>query len=315
MIRQYDAVERVTDDIRRIFDFQRLEITAAPQRKTLVVSIDGKPYNLNELGAGFSQFLIVLGNAAIRKPTFILIDEPELNLHPSLQLDFLTALTSYSKDGTMFATHSVGLARSVAERIYSFQRAGVHSEVVAFEQTPNYVEFLGELSYSIQRHLGYEQILLVEGVHDVTTVQQLLRKWQKDHKVVLLPLGGSEMINGNRDHELTEICRLSNRIAVLIDSEREAAGQDLPANRAEFVRSCQSLGMRVCVTKFRAIESYFSDSAVKVALGNSYSALQPYQRLSEAPHAWSKRDNWRIARELTRNEIENSDVGEFLAAL
>jgi ABC-type Mn2+/Zn2+ transport system ATPase subunit len=148
---------KVTEDIRRIFDFQKLEINASQDVKTLALTIDGKPYKLRELGAGIAQFILVLGNVAMRKPTLLLIDEPELNLHPTLQADFLTTLAAYTTDGVIYATHSLGLARATADRIYSFQKHGHTSITRIFEQTPNYVEFVGELSFGGYRELGFDR--------------------------------------------------------------------------------------------------------------------------------------------------------------
>jgi hypothetical protein len=85
---QNAAIQKVTDEIARIFGYQRLEINAAEKSTVLQAIIDGKPYRLRELGAGLAQFLIVLGNVAVQKPSFLLIDEPELHLHPTLQADF-----------------------------------------------------------------------------------------------------------------------------------------------------------------------------------------------------------------------------------
>ena len=75
---------------------------------------------------------------AVRRPAYVLIDEPELNLHPSLQLDFLTTLAGYTSAGILFATHSLGLARAGAEQIYSVRREqqGV-SDVRELEGTRN----------------------------------------------------------------------------------------------------------------------------------------------------------------------------------
>src|SRR6516165_4409122 len=79
------AIEVITQQIRSIFEFSRLEINASTNDK-LIALVDGQPYRLDELGAGLSQFIVVFANAAIKKPTMILIDEPELNLHPALQI-------------------------------------------------------------------------------------------------------------------------------------------------------------------------------------------------------------------------------------
>jgi hypothetical protein len=139
----------------------------------------------------------------------ILIDEPELNLHPALQLDFLNTLGSFASHGVLFATHSVGLARAASDAVYSVRRAaqGV-SELRPFEATPAMTEFLGELSLSGYQELGYSTVLLVEGPTELRTVQGLLRHYRLEHKVVLLPLGGGSMIRPGVAEPLREIRRL-----------------------------------------------------------------------------------------------------------
>lgn len=309
------AIERVTEDIRKIFDFERLEINAASRLNTLQVSINGKPYKLRELGSGLSQFILVFGSVAFRKPDYIFIDEPELNLHPSLQVDFLTSLASYAQEGVVLATHSIGLARTVGDRIYSLQRRGDQIRCKPFEQTPDYAEFLGEMSFSSFKELGFDQILLVEGSHDIKTVQQFLRMIDKDHKIVILPLGGDQLAKGNMEAELGELTRITPNVAALVDSEREGEGT-LPAKRRqEFEASCKKLGFRVCLTKLRAIENYFTDAAVKSVKGDKYSALKPYQKLEDALLPWGKNENWRIARSMNWEVVRKTDVGEFLSAL
>ncbi len=122
--RYHEIADRVQKDIAKIFEYQTLEINASPEGQRLHMLINGKNYKISELGSGLTQFFLVLASAAMRSPSpsFILIDEPETNLHPSLQLDFLTRLTSYAGQGILFATHSIGLARASADHIYSVRR-------------------------------------------------------------------------------------------------------------------------------------------------------------------------------------------------
>ena len=309
------AIRRVTDDIKRIFDLESLEISATPDNKTLHLTVDGRPFKLNELGAGLTQFVLVLGNALTRTPEYIFIDEPELNLHPSLQIDFLTTLASYAKRGVVFATHSLGLARSLAPRIYTFQKEKTGSVVSIFEQTPNYAEFLGEMSYSGYKALGYDKVLLVEGVKDVSTAHQFLRMLGKDHKIVVIPLGGNQLARGGVELELGELKRLSNNIAALVDSERDVADGQPTQERLAFQKTCEKLGFKVLLTERRAIENYLTEAAIKSVKSNKYSALQPFQKLKDATLAWSKDDNWRIAREMKFSDIENTDLGRFFIEL
>jgi ABC-type cobalamin/Fe3+-siderophores transport system ATPase subunit len=311
-----EAAYRLTEDIRRIFGFKSLEINTSDENRTLQLFINGKSYTLLELGSGLAQFILVLANAAIKQPSYILIDEPELNLHPSLQLDFLTTLGSYAGEGVLFATHNIGLARASAELIYSIRKdAEGESEVRKLEATPRLSEFLGELSFSGYRELGFDKILLVEGSTEVKMIQQFLRKYGKDHQIVLLPLGGSQLIKESSEAELEEIKRICENVSALIDSELTAPEAAIEPSRAAFVEKCKKANIDCHVLERRAIENYLSDRAIKQVKGNKHRALEPYEALKDAPHGWAKAENWRIAQEMTREELEGTDLGEFLKRL
>ena len=135
-----------------------------PDDQNLQLFIDGKSYRPASRVQACTQFILVLANAAIRRPPFILIDE-RTNLHPSLQLDFLTTLASYAKEGVLFATHSYGLARSSSDRLYSLTKTSdEESQVAPFESLADRLpEFLGELRYAAYASSGFNRILLVEG--------------------------------------------------------------------------------------------------------------------------------------------------------
>jgi AAA15 family ATPase/GTPase len=314
--RSNELIMKITDDIARIFDFKQLQIDASEDAQTLQVFINGKSYKLPEIGSGLTQFILVLGNAAIRQPDYILIDEPELNLHPSLMLDFLTTLGSYAKYGVIFGTHSVGLARAAADRIYSLRKIeNGETQLTEYETTPRLAEFLGELSFAGYRELGGERVLLVEGSTDVKALQQFLRLYKKDHRVVLLPLGGSGMINAHSEDQLLEIVRISSDISALVDSERDGEVAPLASERQGFADACARAGVRCHVLERRATENYFSDQAVKRAKGAAYRSLQPFEALSAMSPRWAKSDNWRIAREMTLPELQGTDLGSFLASL
>lgn len=314
--RENDAALRLIDEIRAIFGFERLDITATANNETLQVIADGKSYRLDEVGAGLAHFVMVLATAAVRQPGFVLIDEPELNLHPALQLSFLTAVGSYAREGVLFATHSLGLARAAGTPLYSVRRiASGDSEVRRLEETPDLAEFLGELGLSGYQELGYDRVLLVEGPTDVLVVQQFLRLLRADHRVVLLPLGGSAMITAGAGPQLQEVTRLTGNVSALIDSERSMADAE-PAERINgFRETCDQLGITCHVLERRAIENYLSDRAVRAVKGDTYRALGSYEARSDAELVWAKTENWRIASAMSAAELEATDLGAFLAEL
>ena len=305
-----EAIVRLTQDIRGLFKFNELEINASNDGQTLQVFIDGKSYRLVELGSGLAQFILALATVATKRPRFVLLDEPELNLHPSLQLDFLTTIASYASDGLVFATHTLGLARASADRVYIVRAEGPgQSRVSEMADTPRLAEALGELSFFGYREVGYDKVLLVEGPKDVTAAQQLLRACGKSQSAVILPLGGNSMINAGAEEQLLEVTRISDNVLVLLDSERDRPHAPIPQDRQAFAELCARIGINCHILERRAIENYFTTSAVQKVMGEKYSALQPYEVLKDATPAWAKRDNWRIAREMTRGELEPTDLG------
>ncbi len=309
------VISQVTSDIKEIFNFDYLEIGASAGSNSLQLNVNGKPYKLQEMGAGLAQFIIVLGNVATAKPNLLFIDEPELSLHPSLQLRFLTALASYVRKSIVFATHSIGLARTASDKIYSFAKLENKSRAWQFAETPEYSEFLGELSYSTYRDFGFQTILFVEGPNDIKTFQEFLRKLRKDQEIVVLNLGGDSLASGSREHELAEIKRISNDIYVIVDSEKPSENEELPEVRSSFKNLCEKLGFHILVLEKRAIENYFSDRAIKKVFGQEYEALQPFQKLKDAKLPWRKNQNWRIAREMRVDELIDTDLGEFISKM
>ncbi|HLP89389.1 MAG TPA: AAA family ATPase [Nostocaceae cyanobacterium] len=307
------SIIEITNDIKRIFNLEQLEINYYnDDQQSLELAINNNIYNLSELGSGLAQFILVLFNVAMKKPSYILIDEPELNLHPVLQLDFLTTLGKYASEGVLFATHSIGLARASAEYIYTVRPTPQGSEVNEYEKNPSLPELLGELSYSTYREFSFDKILLVEGPSEIKTIQQFLRKYNQDHHILLLPLSGKSLINGQSKSELEEIKRISDKIFALIDSELTSPDAPLEKDRQEFVNICQKIGINCHVLKYRATENYFTDRAIKSALGEKYSALEEYQVLKKAQPSWGKSENWKIAKEMTKEELEATDLGQFI---
>ena len=60
---------------------------------------------------------------------------------------------------------------------------------------------------------------------------------------MLLPLGGSTLINANAETHLQELKRISDNISAIIDSERSYADEKLSANREAFVQICEKAGI------------------------------------------------------------------------
>ena len=310
-----EAVYDLLQELKRIFGFNDLDLNAAPDNQTLQLMVDGRSYRLTEQGAGLAHFVVVLVNILIRRPSFLLIDEPELNLHASLQLDFLETLARYTKYGVVFATHSIGLARTAAEHIYCLAKpVGGTSTIRPYDGTRDVVTLLGQLSFDGRPDLGYSKVLLVEGKTELRALMQFLRFYKKEHQVLMIPLHGTDMINGDVEHELTSLLRIDGDVQYLIDSERDSENAPLGKSRQAFVDLCSRLGVGGHVLERRALENYFTDAAVKLAFGSGSAGLGPYDKKGAAQN-WPKANNWRAAVQMSKSDIDGTDLGEFLERL
>jgi ABC-type polar amino acid transport system ATPase subunit len=311
------AVIETQRELASLLGYQSLEINASEDNKTLNLVFDGHLIlSLADVGSGIAQMIFAVVTAANRKPEFILIDEPELHLHPTMQAKFVEALARHAKYGVVFATHSIGLARQVATQIFSVTRDRVSgkSTIAPFESTKHAGQLLGELSYSQFAAIGGTHLLLVEGTSEVKVMRVLLRKLGIDADVMIVPLGGSSLITSDKDAELSEFQRIGADVFVLVDSERVSADAAIDRDRAAFIETCKRLfnPSQIHATERRATENYWSDSAIKQIKSDKFRALEAYQLLRDAENGWSKNENWRIAEATDWQELQETDLGQFL---
>lgn len=314
------AVMNTQRDIATLLGYSSLEISASEDSKTLSLVFDGKRImSLGDVGSGIAQLIFSIVIVANRAPQILLIDEPELHLHPTMQARFVEALHRHAKYATVFATHSLGLARQAAGSILvvSQNRATGKSSVSPFESAKNSAQLLGELSYSQFSAIGGKFLLLVEGSTEVRTFRVLLRKLGIETEVMIVPLGGSSLIGANRREEMSEFQRIGAEVFVLIDSERNAEADPLDAEHEGFFQICSDLfgNEQTFLTKRRATENYLSDRAIKIVKSEKYRALEHYEKLDSVEPSWAKNENWMIADEMTFDELKDTDLGEFLLKL
>lgn len=314
------AVINTQRDIATLLGYNSLEISASEDSKTLALVFDGKRImSLGDVGSGIAQLIFSIVTVANRTPQLILIDEPELHLHPTMQARFIEALHRHAGYSTVFATHALGLARQSADSILvvSQNRVTGKSSTAPFESAKNSAQLLGELSYSQFSAIGGKFLLLVEGSTEVRTFRVLLRKLGIETDVMIVPLGGSSLISENRSDEMSEFQRIGAEVFVLIDSERNSENEPLGNDRDGFLKSCATLfgESRVFLTKRKATENYLSDGAIKAVKGEKYRALEHYEKLETADPAWAKNENWKIADAMSFDEVKDTDLGQFLLHL
>lgn len=308
---QRRALRDLVGQVEDMMGLNGLNITASPSNNTLLVETGGRQGKLSDVGSGIAHVLVTLAHAMISKPRLIAIDEPETGLHPALQRSFLEALGNVASHGVLFTTHSMGLARTEADRCYTVHRSGNDSIVRPYEKTAHLSEVLGSLGIAAIQDLTYTRLLLVEGQTDVRVFKRLLALYGLDRDTVVLSLGGSTLIRDGVAEEMAEVLRICPNTRVIFDSERPSPTSAPPKDRQRFAKICDDLGLLHCMTELRATDNYFTQPAIDAALGAGRAVrLGPFDKLVGQ---WGKADNWRIAAETRREDLDKTDIGRFLA--
>jgi ABC-type cobalamin/Fe3+-siderophores transport system ATPase subunit len=310
-----EAIAQMTVDLGEIFGFDRLDVTVSPDKTQLNYIIDGKAMRGSELGAGIAQFVIVAATVLIRRPSFLLIDEPELNLHASLQQSFLSLLARHTSTGVIFSTHSLGLARTMADQLLVCHKASNNIVVERYHGASNLSSMVGSLGYGGLQDSAYRAVLLVEGPTEVRTFQQLLAKYDVRQEVVIISLGGDDYASGSKDQEIAELKRLSPIVFAVVDSERTAANADAKSNRVAFAATCKNFDVRCSVLERRSIENYLDQPTARRVLSKPNAVDFGHYSAPDGTWSWNKERNWRIAEEMSLEMIAGTDLDLFLQAV
>jgi len=119
-----------------------------------VKNIDGKRQGVNSRSDGFRQFISFLLTSSAEvsngelKNSILLIDEPEIHLHPSSQEDLLKELMKISEDNlVMFATHSNYLIDK--DNFSNYYRISKVAEKTKIERFEDDLTTFSEINYLV----------------------------------------------------------------------------------------------------------------------------------------------------------------------
>jgi predicted ATPase len=116
----YPTFEEFLEVVNGFLTRKRIAGVSSTSFRVQVVGEDGQKFSLDELSSGEKQILLFLAEVQrrIRRGSLLLIDEPEIHLHPAWQARLVGALTDLCRkyDTQMIiTTHSEVVARSVYE--------------------------------------------------------------------------------------------------------------------------------------------------------------------------------------------------------
>jgi len=244
---------------------------------TLMYEEYGKTLDILYSGTGLKHFLDVLVKTTLSGAKLILLDEPELGLHPDLQRKFFEYLNELAtKKGVQIfiGTHSQ-VALNFNE-IFSFYR------IINSRGTRKLIPVSGKAIETVLSDLGikpsdifnHDICLLVEGASDVIFWEHIIRNIYKEEfkniAIGIIQYGGSNVagiIKGTID--ISNIVS-SQKYTYWIHDRDTTPGSDPSLEAKRFRRKLKSLRIKNKILRKREIEYYYPEIVhVKAQQGNS----------------------------------------------
>jgi ABC-type branched-subunit amino acid transport system ATPase component len=261
--REEPALEVLWRRFSEVFPSIRLELTANNQ---IYARKSGAHYPVMQLSDGERQVLAILADIGMLAPrrSAIIVDEPELNLHPALAESLWTTLENDLPESLfVYASHSIQFAmRPSVEKVMML---GTGKEPVQLDSMrdidPNTLRaFLG----AVPGILTADRVLCVEGTEasfDKSFYTWLLRP----HVAEVVPLGGCDEVRAAVSrigiwNQLTSGVTLGG--VMDRDFRSESKLQECTADR------CVAL-------KYHEAESYLCDPDLLVALAEKIGTVDP----------------------------------------
>ena len=289
------------------------------------ISIDGKLRLLSQLGAGIAEALIMLLVAKLSQEwqeppiDIVLLEEPELHLHPKMQSALLDRLAGYGVQ-VIASTHSPTVINWFARngalifRTHFDKEAGGIWAAPATSHTEQ-AELIEAIGATPGDLMLADRVLLVEGPNDVPVFQAWLSKApsQNGQKFVVYPLGGNTVSSPN--FPVSDLRELHPKLFVILDSERKAQAKPASQEREKAKSKFDKAEIPCHLTERRATESYFTGAALKSVYQCVAQDLDPFGDPNLAKQGikqFKKENNGEVARKMKWTDLESTDLGEAL---
>ena len=164
----------INDFLREALGNPRVELLVPHDADTVHVAIDRRVLPLSHLGAGIEQLVLLATICTEYDKTLILMEEPDLYMHPTLQRRFIRQLRDKTSNSYVMTTHSAVLLDTDIANVFKVDWSAGQGTTVALVSTPNDRAALATLlGFRASDLVQANAVIWVEGPSD----RIYLKKW------------------------------------------------------------------------------------------------------------------------------------------
>ncbi len=228
-------------------------------------------------------------------PCIIMIEDPEIYLHPQMQKVASEILYRLSKKNqVIFSTHSPTLIFNFNSRQIKQTMLDEEYHTIAYENM-DLDEILNDLGYSANDLINVSFVFIVEGKQDYNRLPLLLKKYYADsydaagnlRRIAIIPTNSCTNIKTYANLKYMNKCYLKDQFLMIRDGDGLDAGElkeklcnYYDRRRKEDMNHIPRVTPKnVLILKYYSFENYFLDPASMVKIGVIKSEEEFYQTL------------------------------------
>jgi|EndMetStandDraft_3_1072993.scaffolds.fasta_scaffold24674_3 predicted ATPase len=276
-----EKLRKVQDFMAFCLDKRNVKLEVPHDQSTIHIDIDGEEHPIFDLGTGIEQLLIIGMSSFSFPKKIVLIDEPELHFHPTLQKRMMQYLNKNIEANFVLATHSAAILDAVEADILQVTHDGKKSSVKTVSNNRNRYGAVRDLGYSPSDLLLTRYVIWVEGPSDRLYLNHWIKTKEPELKegidYTILFYGGKILSHHSFEEvedELVKAFSLCREFALLMDSDINENRPAINATKQRIELEIEDQDGFCWITDGREIENYIPHSIIQ-SVDTKFGAKSP----------------------------------------